>query len=172
MVAFLWSLFVLINNTAKEYALRPNDWDFWAKLVLAAIGCTGGAIFMYIQCKTYYHLCLRWKQHNRIIVIQPITEEMLKKSHKPAKAPSSLSKKSQESSPEINVNSSIVTATPNVVASDVTATNVNASILTSNFIYPITNQPSMHLNAAATNLETIQSQQNAPASIKTPAVSN
>lgn len=161
MVAFLWSLFVLINNTAKQYALRPNDWDFWAKLVLAAIGCTGGAIFMYIQCKTYYHLCLRWKQHNRIIVIQPITEEMLKKTNKPFATAPPLSKKSQESSPDIgNVNPiSVVTTTSPNAASDAAP-----SILTSNFIYPITNQPSTNFTTTAMNQDTNQSQQNASAS--------
>lgn len=37
---------------------------------------------MYIQCKMYFQLCNRWRQYNRMIIIQPITEEILKNSKK------------------------------------------------------------------------------------------
>lgn len=76
----VWSLYVLIDRTAEESRLNQFDWSFWTKLVVVAIGFTGGVIFMYIQCKMYIQLCNRWRQYNRVIIIQPITEEILKNS--------------------------------------------------------------------------------------------
>lgn len=48
------------------------DWPFWTKLVVVAIGFTGGLVFMYVQCKTYVKLFRRWKQFNRVIYINNI----------------------------------------------------------------------------------------------------
>jgi hypothetical protein len=73
---------VLIERTAHEIKTNDFDWAFWIKLVIVAIGFTGGVVFMYIQCKMYFHLCLKWRQYNRVILIQPITEEILKNSKK------------------------------------------------------------------------------------------
>lgn len=73
----IWSLYVLIERTALEMSNNQLDWAFWVKLVVVAIGFTGGVIFMYIQCKMYVQLCMRWRRYNRVIIIQPITEEML-----------------------------------------------------------------------------------------------
>jgi E3 ubiquitin-protein ligase MARCH1/8 len=78
----LWSLYVLIEKTAEEIRHGELEWPFWTKLVVVAIGFTGGIVFMYIQCKMYLQLCLRWKQYNRVIIIQPITDELLKKARK------------------------------------------------------------------------------------------
>lgn len=78
----VWSLYVLIDRTAEEGRLNKLDWSFWTKLVVVAIGFTGGVIFMYIQCKLYIQLCIRWRQYNRVIIIQPITDEILKNSKK------------------------------------------------------------------------------------------
>ncbi len=61
----VWSLYVLIDRTAEEGRLNQFDWSFWTKLVVVAIGFTGGVIFMYIQCKMYAQLCNRWRQYNR-----------------------------------------------------------------------------------------------------------
>lgn len=73
----IWSLYVLIERTAHEMSLNQLDWAFWVKLVVVAIGFTGGVVFMYIQCKMYVQLCMRWRRYNRVIIIQPITEELL-----------------------------------------------------------------------------------------------
>ncbi len=78
----VWSLYVLIEKTAEEGRSNQFDWTFWTKLIVVAIGFTGGVVFMYIQCKMYFQLCNRWRQYNRVIIIQPITEEILKKSKK------------------------------------------------------------------------------------------
>jgi E3 ubiquitin-protein ligase MARCH1/8 len=93
LTCVIWSLYVLIEKTHDEFKLNSEkngggsgqgvlDWTFWTKLVVVAIGFTGGIVFMYIQCKMYFQLCNRWRQYNRIILIQPITEEILKKSRK------------------------------------------------------------------------------------------
>lgn len=39
------------------------------------MGFTGGAVFMYIQCRQYLHLFSRWKAHNRIILVQNAPEK-------------------------------------------------------------------------------------------------
>lgn len=76
----IWSLYVLIDRTAEEVRNNNFEWAFWIKVVVVAIGFTGGVVFMYIQCKMYFQLCIRWRQYNRVIIIQPITEEIIKKS--------------------------------------------------------------------------------------------
>ena len=68
----VWSLYVLIDRTAEEIRNGELQWPFWTKLVVVAIGFTGGLVFMYIQCKVYIHLCRKWKAYNRIIVVQVI----------------------------------------------------------------------------------------------------
>ena len=78
----IWSLYVLIERTSEEIKLGRLDWAFWIKLIVVAIGFTGGVVFMYIQCKMYFQLCLRWRLYNRVIIIQPITEEYIKNSKK------------------------------------------------------------------------------------------
>ncbi|XP_053730347.1 E3 ubiquitin-protein ligase MARCH8 isoform X1 [Synchiropus splendidus] len=71
----VWSLYVLIDRTADEikHAGRiPGilEWPFWTKLVVVAIGFTGGLVFMYVQCKVYIHLWRRLKAYNRVIYVQ------------------------------------------------------------------------------------------------------
>ena len=67
----IWSLYVLIDRTYQEIRDgEPLQWPFWTKLIVVAIGFTGGLVFMYIQCKVYVHLCRKWKAYNRIIVVQ------------------------------------------------------------------------------------------------------
>lgn len=46
------------------------EWPFWTKLVVVAIGFTGGLVFMYVQCKVYIHLWKRLKAYNRVIYVQ------------------------------------------------------------------------------------------------------
>jgi len=82
ITCIIWSLYVLIQKTAEEIQTNRFDWAFWAKLIVVAIGFTGGVVFMYIQFKLYFHLCLRWRQYNRVIVVQPITEEILNNSQR------------------------------------------------------------------------------------------
>ncbi|CAH1368883.1 hypothetical protein MTP99_010382 [Tenebrio molitor] len=81
-VCVIWSLFVLIDRAAEEVQKGLIAWPFWTKLVVVAVGFTGGAVFMYIQCRQYLHLFARWKAHNRIILVQNAPE-------KPLLAPSS-----------------------------------------------------------------------------------
>ncbi|XP_058507104.1 E3 ubiquitin-protein ligase MARCH8 isoform X2 [Solea solea] len=70
----VWSLYVLIDRTADE--IRQGqcsgilEWPFWTKLVVVAIGFTGGLVFMYVQCKVYIHLWRRLKAYNRVIYVQ------------------------------------------------------------------------------------------------------
>ena len=80
----VWSLYVLIHRTAEEIREGTLEWPFWTKLVVVAIGFTGGLIFMYIQCKVYVQLCRKWKAYNRIIVVQDATDEFVKN---PAQSP-------------------------------------------------------------------------------------
>ncbi|ELK24667.1 E3 ubiquitin-protein ligase MARCH1 [Myotis davidii] len=70
----VWSLYVLIDRTAEEIR-QGNDngvleWPFWTKLVVVAIGFTGGLVFMYVQCKAYVQLWRRLKAYNRVIFVQ------------------------------------------------------------------------------------------------------
>lgn len=60
-----WSLYVLIERTAEELQRGLLEWPFWTKLIVVAIGFSGGVVFMYIQCKGYVNLCRRWKAYNR-----------------------------------------------------------------------------------------------------------
>lgn len=73
----IWSLYVLIDRTTEEVSNGNLDWPFWTKLIVVAIGFTGGLVFMYVQCKMYVQLILRWKSYNKVIHIEnvPETEE-------------------------------------------------------------------------------------------------
>lgn len=53
------------------------EWPFWTKLIVVAIGFTGGLIFMYIQCKVYLQLWRRLKAFNRVITVQNCPEKGL-----------------------------------------------------------------------------------------------
>lgn len=73
----IWSLYVLIDRTTEEVSSGNLDWPFWTKLIVVAIGFTGGLVFMYVQCKMYIQLLLRWRTYNRVIQVEnvPETEE-------------------------------------------------------------------------------------------------
>ncbi|PVD38754.1 hypothetical protein C0Q70_01377 [Pomacea canaliculata] len=73
----IWSLYVLIDRTTEEVSNGNLDWPFWTKLIVVAIGFTGGLVFMYVQCKMYIHLVMRWRAYNKVIQIDnvPETEE-------------------------------------------------------------------------------------------------
>uniref|UniRef100_A0A3Q3VZ20 Uncharacterized protein n=1 Tax=Mola mola TaxID=94237 RepID=A0A3Q3VZ20_MOLML len=80
IVCMLWSVYVLVKRTAEEIRLGKNgvvEWPFWTKLIVVAIGFTGGLIFMYIQCKVYLQLWRRLKAFNRIITVQNCPEKGL-----------------------------------------------------------------------------------------------
>ncbi|XP_033891132.3 uncharacterized protein LOC117421180 isoform X2 [Acipenser ruthenus] len=70
----VWSLYVLIDRTAEEIKQGKDngilEWPFWTKLVVVAIGFTGGLVFMYVQCKVYVQLWRRLKAYNRVIFVQ------------------------------------------------------------------------------------------------------
>ncbi|XP_036429908.1 E3 ubiquitin-protein ligase MARCH8 isoform X1 [Colossoma macropomum] len=66
----VWSLYVLIDRTAEEIRQGILEWPFWTKLVVVAIGFTGGLVFMYVQCKVYIQLWKRLKAYNRVIYVQ------------------------------------------------------------------------------------------------------
>lgn len=76
LTCVVWSLYVLIDRTAEEIHKGILEWPFWTKLIVEAIGFTGGIIFMYIQCKSYLHLCRRWKAFNRVIFVQNAPEKV------------------------------------------------------------------------------------------------
>ncbi|XP_029908215.1 uncharacterized protein marchf1 isoform X2 [Myripristis murdjan] len=78
IVCVLWSVYVLVKRTAEEIRLGRNgvlEWPFWTKLIVVAIGFTGGLIFMYIQCKVYLQLWRRLKAFNRIITVRNCPEK-------------------------------------------------------------------------------------------------
>ncbi|KAM9770655.1 uncharacterized protein marchf1 isoform 2-T2 [Menidia menidia] len=80
IVCMLWSVLILIKRTVEEIRLGKNgvlEWPFWTKLIVVAIGFTGGLIFMYIQCKVYLQLWRRLKAFNRIITVQNCPEKNL-----------------------------------------------------------------------------------------------
>ncbi len=74
----IWSLYVLIDRTTQEIKLGILEWPFWTKLIVVAIGFTGGLVFMYVQCKMYVQLCRRWRAYNRVIYIQNCPEKKKK----------------------------------------------------------------------------------------------
>lgn len=71
----VWSLYVLIERTAEEMRSGVLEWPFWTKLIVVAIGFTGGLVFMYVQCKMYVQLFRRWRAFNRIIYVQNAPEK-------------------------------------------------------------------------------------------------
>lgn len=71
----VWSLYVLIDRTAEELRSGIFEWPFWTKLVVVAIGFTGGLVFMYVQCKMYVQLFRRWRAYNRIIYVQNVPKK-------------------------------------------------------------------------------------------------
>ncbi|XP_015199957.1 E3 ubiquitin-protein ligase MARCHF1 isoform X2 [Lepisosteus oculatus] len=84
----VWSLYVLIDRTAEEIK-QGNDngvleWPFWTKLVVVAIGFTGGLVFMYVQCKVYVQLWRRLKAYNRVIFVQNCPDTVKKAEEKTA----------------------------------------------------------------------------------------
>jgi len=58
----IWSLYVLIDRSAEEYASGQLQWPFWTKLVVVAIGFTG--IFYYTPSILRFDynviFCFRW----------------------------------------------------------------------------------------------------------------
>lgn len=70
----VWSLYVLIDRTTEEVEAGALDWPFWTKLIVVAIGFTGGLVFMYVQCKMYGRLCQKWKAYNRVISIGNVSD--------------------------------------------------------------------------------------------------
>ncbi|XP_040826353.1 E3 ubiquitin-protein ligase MARCHF8 isoform X2 [Ochotona curzoniae] len=74
----VWSLYVLIDRTTEEIKQGQVtgilEWPFWTKLVVVAIGFTGGLLFMYVQCKVYVQLWKRLKAYNRVIYVQNCPE--------------------------------------------------------------------------------------------------
>ena len=66
----VWSLYVLIDRTTEEVRSGMLEWPFWTKLIVVAIGFAGGIVFMYVQCRMYLQLCLRWRAYNRVIYVQ------------------------------------------------------------------------------------------------------
>ena len=65
-----------ISSSSSSFVPPPSptpgilEWPFWTKLVVVAIGFTGGLVFMYVQCKVYIQLWRRLKAYNRVIYVQ------------------------------------------------------------------------------------------------------
>lgn len=69
---------VTYNITPRVPFLQEGtlEWPFWTKLIVVAIGFTGGLVFMYVQCKMYVQLCKRWRAFNRVIYVQNAPEKV------------------------------------------------------------------------------------------------
>ncbi|XP_064636819.1 E3 ubiquitin-protein ligase MARCHF8-like isoform X2 [Lineus longissimus] len=74
----IWSLYVLIDRTTEEIKAGILEWPFWTKLIVVAIGFTGGLVFMYVQCKMYVQLCKRWRAFNRVIYVENCNTNIMK----------------------------------------------------------------------------------------------
>lgn len=107
-ICVIWSLFVLIDRATEEVQKGLIAWPFWTKLVVVAVGFTGGAVFMYIQCRQYLQLFSRWKAHNRIILVQNAPDSASEKI--PIAPPTPNFNITIHSSPATNERSSQVTA--------------------------------------------------------------
>ncbi|KAM7073804.1 E3 ubiquitin-protein ligase MARCHF8 isoform 8-T38 [Molossus nigricans] len=106
----VWSLYVLIDRTAEEIkqgqATGILEWPFWTKLVVVAIGFTGGLLFMYVQCKVYVQLWKRLKAYNRVIYVQNCPETSKKSIfEKPALAEPNFDSKDGRGAPHSDTNS-------------------------------------------------------------------
>ncbi|XP_055079768.1 uncharacterized protein marchf1 isoform X1 [Periophthalmus magnuspinnatus] len=102
----LWSVYILVKRTAEEVRLGKNgvlEWPFWTKLIVVAIGFTGGLIFMYIQSKVYLQLWHRLKAFNRIITVQNCPDKEL---HNP------LARRSHHSNHSVEVPVSLAPVSP------------------------------------------------------------
>ncbi|KAJ8023126.1 E3 ubiquitin-protein ligase MARCH8 [Holothuria leucospilota] len=73
VVCVVWALYILIDHTRRDVA--DGAWPFWTKLIVVAIGFSGGLIFMYVQCKVYVQLWKRLKAYNRVIYVQDCPPE-------------------------------------------------------------------------------------------------
>ncbi|XP_028844941.1 E3 ubiquitin-protein ligase MARCHF8 isoform X6 [Denticeps clupeoides] len=108
----VWSLYVLIDRTAEEIKHGILEWPFWTKLVVVAIGFTGGLVFMYVQCKVYIQLWRRLKAYNRVIYVQNRPETCKKLIFdKPALMEPNLDNKEALAPPQSDTNSSQYTET-------------------------------------------------------------
>nr|XP_020457196.1 E3 ubiquitin-protein ligase MARCH8 isoform X2 [Monopterus albus] len=121
----VWSLYVLIDRTADEIKQAGRipgilEWPFWTKLVVVAIGFTGGLVFMYVQCKVYIHLWRRLKAYNRVIYVQnrPDTCKKLALEKPPLMEPS-LDNKEALAPTQSDTNSSQYTETEDYVGMEV-----------------------------------------------------
>uniref|UniRef100_A0A8C5WZ41 RING-type E3 ubiquitin transferase n=1 Tax=Laticauda laticaudata TaxID=8630 RepID=A0A8C5WZ41_LATLA len=115
----VWSLYVLIDRTAEEIKHGEStgilEWPFWTKLVVVAIGFTGGILFMYVQCKVYVQLWKRLKAYNRVIYVQNCPDT---------------SKRSRLEKPNAEYSSILRSHHTETTSSNCTETeNVNANIL-------------------------------------------
>ncbi|XP_028278483.1 E3 ubiquitin-protein ligase MARCHF8 isoform X2 [Parambassis ranga] len=108
----VWSLYVLIDRTADEIRQGILEWPFWTKLVVVAIGFTGGLVFMYVQCKVYIHLWRRLKAYNRVIYVQNLPDTFKKVAlEKPPLMEPSLENKEALAPAQSDTNSSQYTET-------------------------------------------------------------
>ncbi|XP_066972906.1 uncharacterized protein [Macrobrachium rosenbergii] len=76
LTCVVWALYILIERTTEEVQEGSLEWPFWTKLIVVAIGFTGGLVFMYVQCKMYVQLCKRWRAFNRVIYVQNVPEKV------------------------------------------------------------------------------------------------
>lgn len=110
----VWSLYVLIDRTTEEIKQGQVtgilEWPFWTKLVVVAIGFTGGLLFMYVQCKVYVQLWKRLKAYNRVIYVQNCPETSKKSIfEKPALTEPSFDQKDRRGTCHSDTNSSCCT---------------------------------------------------------------
>uniref|UniRef100_A0A0X3P702 E3 ubiquitin-protein ligase MARCH1 n=1 Tax=Schistocephalus solidus TaxID=70667 RepID=A0A0X3P702_SCHSO len=78
LVTVIWSLFVLIERVIAEVQEQNMGWAFWTKLLVIAVGIGGGLIYTYVQWRLYVDLLVRWRDHNRVLLVQVPPKEALK----------------------------------------------------------------------------------------------
>ncbi|XP_071455453.1 E3 ubiquitin-protein ligase MARCHF8-like isoform X3 [Hetaerina americana] len=84
----------VMQSKSKPFGQMQRDflkWPFWTKLVVVAVGFTGGLFFMHVQCKAYLGLLRRWRAFNRIICVQNAPDRPSLSRSTSARAPSNKS---------------------------------------------------------------------------------
>ncbi|CAG2175738.1 unnamed protein product [Oppiella nova] len=70
MFCVFWSIYVLIERATVEARYGLLDWPFWTKMLVVTIGLLGGTVFLFVQLRLYVSILLRWRQFNRIFLIE------------------------------------------------------------------------------------------------------
>ncbi|BHF78663.1 ubiquitin-protein transferase activity [Sparganum proliferum] len=134
LVTVIWSLFVLIERVIAEVQEQNMGWAFWTKLLVIAIGIGGGLIYTYVQWRLYVDLLIRWRDHNRVLLVQVPPKEALKAERNNRVSVGRLpdhdnqtgsGQRQQQSQPEAGRQQANVSETPQVGTSDAQQTGLS-----------------------------------------------